>query len=473
MGFAESVNVFVSYAHEDEKLRRELDQHLKGLERTGVVRTWHDRLIVPGQSWAGEIDRALDDSQLVLLLVSKSFLASDYCFEKELTRALERHTTGSCTVIPVILSPCDWGATPFARLQALPLNARPIVKFRPHDEGWLSVIDGIKRALEHRRNAVARDPTTAPVVAEAPVGHVTLAWSETELLGSFSGRKATGATVDVSGGPDCHLTYRAERLDGRLTVHHGMPYLEEARAGRPLKGLLYTWSPFAWRFPALNIRVASRGALPLHLAEAVLHVRDSTPILEPIPVFTDMTRMAIELCNEGWAPLEDAELEFKLSASDAEEGAISLFEEETFTVALGSIAERAQVSLAGKVPPHLANTETAVVTGSLRYTAGGQARKNPFRTRVLIGQRIGRGVKPSAEYSVLLTAGQAPTTRLVPLAQEIGPGETDLFSLVIGSDRSASYELDLSLNVFDAPPIALGDIRLEIFVPRSRRIERS
>ncbi|MCP3962733.1 MAG: toll/interleukin-1 receptor domain-containing protein [bacterium] len=100
-----ALNVFLSYSHEDEKLREELETHLAPLKRGGQIRTWHDRRIPPGDEWAGEIDDNLELADVVLLLVSPPFIASDYCWDVEVKRATERHEAGEARVIPVILRP--------------------------------------------------------------------------------------------------------------------------------------------------------------------------------------------------------------------------------------------------------------------------------------------------------------------------------------------------------------------------------
>ena len=147
--------VFISYAHEDEALAERLRVHLKILERTGSVDVLDGRRIRAGTDWAGQIDQHLDEAQIILLLVSPAFLASDYCYDVEVARALERHQAGEALVIPVILRPCDWGGSPFAKLHALPPNARPISKWRNRDEALSSVADGIERAAKQftRRDA--------------------------------------------------------------------------------------------------------------------------------------------------------------------------------------------------------------------------------------------------------------------------------------------------------------------------------
>ncbi len=82
--------VFFSYCHADEALRDQLERQLRILQRQGLIETWHDRRIEAGQDFAGEIDAHIEADEIILLLVSPDFLNSDYCYEIEMTRALER-----------------------------------------------------------------------------------------------------------------------------------------------------------------------------------------------------------------------------------------------------------------------------------------------------------------------------------------------------------------------------------------------
>lgn len=142
------VEVFISYSHKDDLLREKLETHLSLLWRQGVIAAWHDRRITAGKEWAGAIDEHLERAAVILLLVSADFLAFDYCYDREMTRALERHNAGEARVIPVILRPVDWHEAPFARLQALPKDGKPISRWSPRDEGYKSVAAGIRRAVE-------------------------------------------------------------------------------------------------------------------------------------------------------------------------------------------------------------------------------------------------------------------------------------------------------------------------------------
>src|SRR5437667_12875157 len=102
-----TVMLFFCYAHEDEQLRQGLEKQLRSLQRQGLVEMWHDRNINAGTEWEREIDNHLNTSQIILLLVSPDFMDSDYCYSKEMKRALERHELGEARVIPIILRPVD------------------------------------------------------------------------------------------------------------------------------------------------------------------------------------------------------------------------------------------------------------------------------------------------------------------------------------------------------------------------------
>ncbi|WP_437282533.1 TIR domain-containing protein [Sorangium sp. So ce375] len=142
------IRLFFSYSHEDEALRDELETHLALLKREGLLQSWHDRRIGAGDEWAGQIDKNLNEADVILLLVSADFMASDYCFDHEMTRALARHDAGQARVIPVVLRKTDWHSAPFAKLQALPKDARPVTLWQDRDEAWHDVALGIRRAIE-------------------------------------------------------------------------------------------------------------------------------------------------------------------------------------------------------------------------------------------------------------------------------------------------------------------------------------
>src|SRR5215471_4694007 len=144
-----AVEVFYSYAHKDEKLREALVEHLSTLRRQGYISGWHDRQLVAGTDWAQEIDAHLRSASIILLLISPSFIASDYCYGIEMNLALERHQAGQARVIPIILRPTDLKGAPFAALQFLPAQGKAITTWKNRDEAFLDVTRGIRTAIEN------------------------------------------------------------------------------------------------------------------------------------------------------------------------------------------------------------------------------------------------------------------------------------------------------------------------------------
>jgi len=145
------VRLFISYSHKDENLRLELQTHLKLLQRQGIIDAWDDRRIAAGEEWKEKIDENLERADIILLLISADFMASDYCYEKEMTRALERHENGEARVIPVIVRDCNWRIAPFAKLQALPKEGKAFKKWPDKDSAWRNVAEGIERVVEEMR----------------------------------------------------------------------------------------------------------------------------------------------------------------------------------------------------------------------------------------------------------------------------------------------------------------------------------
>ncbi|RMP83707.1 TIR domain-containing protein [Pseudomonas syringae] len=130
-------NVFFSYCHADEGLRDQLEKQLSMLKRQGVIETWHDRRINAGQEIDAAIDEHINTDEIILLLVSPDFIASDYCYNVEMTRAMERHDAKQAIVIPVILRACDWHYAPFGKLLGTPSDGKPVAKeVRKAAEQW-------------------------------------------------------------------------------------------------------------------------------------------------------------------------------------------------------------------------------------------------------------------------------------------------------------------------------------------------
>ena len=166
--------LFYSYSHKDERYRDALAKHLALLKRQGVIKEWYDREITPGEEWTEAIDENLEAADIVLLLVSADFIASDYCYGKEMIKALERNDKGEAHVIPIIVRPVNWKGAPFGRLEALPKNGKAVTLWANRDAAWVDVANGIARTVDEvaaglpAKHAIG-GPPTVPKTMTVPV----------------------------------------------------------------------------------------------------------------------------------------------------------------------------------------------------------------------------------------------------------------------------------------------------------------
>ncbi len=156
------VEVFYSYAHKDEKLRDELAKRLNSLQRQGLITQWYDRQIGAGTEWAHVIDTHLNTASVILLLVSPDFINSNYCYDIEMRRAMERHDANEARVIPIILRSSEWQNASFAKLQALPTEGKPITTWDNQDEAFFDVVRGIRKAIEEWTTPTSSIPSEQP-----------------------------------------------------------------------------------------------------------------------------------------------------------------------------------------------------------------------------------------------------------------------------------------------------------------------
>ena len=141
-------DMFISYSHKDQKMREELETHLAVLRRQGLIRHWYDGDIVPGTEWGSLTMGHLNNAHIILLLISARFIASEFCYSIELQAAMARHDAGKARVIPILLYPCDWSDTPFAKLKALPFDGKPVDEWSSRDKALTDVVKGIRRVIQ-------------------------------------------------------------------------------------------------------------------------------------------------------------------------------------------------------------------------------------------------------------------------------------------------------------------------------------
>ncbi len=169
---SQPVRVFFSYSHEDDRHRVALTKHLRLLERQGLIESWFDRKILPGENWDEAIQRELERAEVVLFLVSSHFMNSEYCYGVEVKRAMERHETGEAVVVPIIVKAYDWHSALFGKLVALPTDGKAVTSWSNRDEAWTDVAKGLRRLIEDFDRAKVSKPKVVISTEPDPTGYL-------------------------------------------------------------------------------------------------------------------------------------------------------------------------------------------------------------------------------------------------------------------------------------------------------------
>jgi len=152
------IKVFISYSHMDSGYKDELMNMLKSLENQKVIQVWQDREIEEGNDWYKAIKSAMRTCQMAILLVSQSFLNSDFIQREEIPVLLKQRKQQGMRVIPIIIRPCLWKDDPvLSKIQALPRDGKPVIKFSKangnRDQVWVEITESIgRRARALQRN---------------------------------------------------------------------------------------------------------------------------------------------------------------------------------------------------------------------------------------------------------------------------------------------------------------------------------
>lgn len=139
-----------SDSEKDEEMRQNLEKHLKILQRQGVITTWHKGMIGAGKEWESETNKQLMTADIILVLISVDFIASDYNWNIVLERAKERHRDRTARLIPILLRRVDNWKVAFGnlKLKALPEGEKPVTDWRPYDNAFESITKGIRDLIE-------------------------------------------------------------------------------------------------------------------------------------------------------------------------------------------------------------------------------------------------------------------------------------------------------------------------------------
>ncbi|MEO5913476.1 MAG: SUMF1/EgtB/PvdO family nonheme iron enzyme [Luteolibacter sp.] len=148
---SKELRVFVSYSHKDADLKGQFDTNLRVMERQGIIQKWTDGEIQPGDRWAESITEAMNNSQIIIFMVSNNFLDSDFIRNTEAPLAMQRMNEGKAVVVPVLLrNTPGWKHEKWYSLQALPSEVKPVEHdfWRNSEEAFADVEKRLREMVE-------------------------------------------------------------------------------------------------------------------------------------------------------------------------------------------------------------------------------------------------------------------------------------------------------------------------------------
>ncbi|MEZ5986764.1 MAG: toll/interleukin-1 receptor domain-containing protein [Hyphomonas sp.] len=157
------MKAFISYSHADEHYVGRLQKHLVMLKREGLIESFYDRDIYAGDLLDEEIERNLAESQIFIAVVSPDFIASDYCYEREMATALEMHTKGRIRVVSVIVEPCEWQKSPLGNFLVAPKDGKPVAEWDNENAAFFNVVSEIRRIAEAFSSRHSATISSAPL----------------------------------------------------------------------------------------------------------------------------------------------------------------------------------------------------------------------------------------------------------------------------------------------------------------------
>jgi hypothetical protein len=302
------LKLFISYSHADQGLLDQLHKHLAQLRRDGTISEWYDRNIHAGGNLDREIAAALEGADIFLACASPDYIASNYCYERELDRALEKEEARELTIVPVIFEPCEWLKTPLERFKAVPRDGKPIVEYTNQNVALLEVATEIRR-LAGVQASTAQSGTTDVPREEAPSQSRYRIKKEFDELDKrdfvercFNEiyRFFEGSVSELSGLPDIEARLSPLGPDSftctviNRGLRRGFETMHIRRGG--------TWGAIDYLFGEENSRNTSNGGFRLEADDYQLHLR-SASFGSPLRPSGRETLTCTEAAQEMWDEL--------------------------------------------------------------------------------------------------------------------------------------------------------------------------
>lgn len=141
-------DVFISYSHADIKYLKQLKRHLSTFKDR--IDIWDDTFINAGDNWRKEIDNALANSKVAILLISADFFHSDFIAKVELPNLLQSAERTGTLILCVIIKPCLFEEYPeLNKYQAVNSPSRTLIEMTEYEQEqvWIKTVKAIKSRL--------------------------------------------------------------------------------------------------------------------------------------------------------------------------------------------------------------------------------------------------------------------------------------------------------------------------------------
>ena len=282
------LRIFCGYAHEDHVLFQQLKTALAVFIRQDAVSVWHDGDLLPGAQWESEIERELNTADIILLLISPAFMASDYCWSKEMQWAIARHSTGEARVIPILLKPTPgWETTPLGALQALPTMAKPITTWTNRDQAFANIAKGINNVIQQTQHE-----------EKYPIQEYGLAFDYYTLMDVQTQEELTAL----------ERTMHQKAAQWLVAIQDTGGTLQEATPEQTWGDSLFTWEKWHFTLPHLHGYIHMRSFKNISAGRVYypIYLRVTTPHVVLLDHFVHMGQLAYKSLQ--WMLANDLDL---------------------------------------------------------------------------------------------------------------------------------------------------------------------
>lgn len=142
------INIFISSVGADEAFRQEIKKRITILGRNIDLEVLYESEIKAGDDWRKEIKECFSQSEIVLLLISPDYVASEFHYTEILEKTIQKVKSGGSRVVPVHVRSVSWNELPIEELLPVP-KEKNLSAWEDRDAAFLHVKEEIKNVIEN------------------------------------------------------------------------------------------------------------------------------------------------------------------------------------------------------------------------------------------------------------------------------------------------------------------------------------